>query len=75
MNEVTVGVGAAAILYGFYTLYLHLTSRRGFGKLTAMRETWGRPLGTLIHFVAYTVVPLVFGFTMLLRGLGGKPLF
>lgn len=75
MDVLTVGIGAAAILYALYTLYLRTQQSAKFGKLKAMKERFGDTAGGIIHFVAYSLVPLVFGVVTLLAGLRGQSFF
>lgn len=75
MNPVTVLIGVAAIGFGVYTLYLRSTDPANFGKLTAMKEKFGESTGSLIHLVAYSIVPIVVGVVFLLMGLRGGSLF
>ena len=68
MNINTV-LGIFAIIFGVYTLYVRTTNPGKFGKLQAMKERFGASAGTTIHIVAYSVLPIIFGIVMLLRGL------
>ena len=71
MNPLTVLIGVGAIAYGLYTLLIRSQNPTKFGKLIAMKEQWGEQTGSLIHLVAYSIIPLVFGVVMLFRGLQG----
>ena len=75
MNPITTLIGAAALLYGIYTFYLRATNPAKFGKLEAMKEQWGETAGYAIHVLAYSIVPILFGVVMLMRGLEGGSLF
>ena len=68
MNRVKVIMGAFAILYGIYTAYIRATNPSKFGKLQAMKETWGEKTGTIIHTIFYTIIPLGFGIVMIAFG-------
>lgn len=75
MNLPTVLIGAAAILYGIYTLWARATNPQQFGKLEAMKKQWGPTAGNVVHIVAYSLVPIAVGVVFLLTGLHGRSLF
>lgn len=55
-------IGIAAIGYGAFTLYAHITkNNKFFWKIEPMKKFWGEKVGTAIHFVSYVIVPLVIG--------------
>lgn len=62
-------LGAAAILYGFYTAFARARTPEKFAKLDAMKKQWGERAGTAVHIVAYTVVPIVVGVVLVLTAL------
>ena len=64
---INIIIGIAAIAYGVFTIYARVTNRAGFGKLEAMKERWGSTAGTILHVIAYTVVPIVVGIVLLVR--------
>lgn len=68
-------IGAAAIIFGIYTTYIRATNPAKLGKLEAMKKQWGEGAGTVIHVVAYTVIPIVFGIIMIIFGIRGGALF
>lgn len=75
MNPLTVGIGAAAIAYGLFTLVARAKKPEMFAKLEPMKQRWGPRAGVAIHFVGYTLVPIVFGVISVAAGLAGKSLF
>lgn len=75
MDYITVTVGIAAIAYGLYTLYLRIKSPTSFAKLIAMKAKMGNTAGSLLHFFAYTIVPIVAGCSFIYRGVQGSSLF
>ncbi|MHB0969978.1 MAG: hypothetical protein ACYC7A_17700 [Thermoanaerobaculia bacterium] len=75
MNSVTFGVGIAAIVYGVYTAWARSARPHQFRKLDAMKKSFGESGGTIVHFIAYTVVPIGVGIVFVFRGLAGLPLF
>ena len=72
MNPASLLIGIAAISFGIYTAYVRFTNPSRFGKLEAMQERWGDGTGTVIHTIAYTVVPIIVGLIALIRGLNGQ---
>ena len=75
MNPITIAVGVVALLFGIYTLYLHVRRPEKFAKLKAMQEKFGEKSGYAVHFLAYSVVPIVFGAVMIFAGLHGVSFF
>jgi len=75
MNPISLGIGAASVAFGVYTLILRARRPDKFAKLEAMQKAWGRTLGTIIHVVAYSVVPLLFGVYAILAGLRGHSIY
>jgi hypothetical protein len=56
-------IGIVALGYGLVTLVMRLVQPNSshFGKFGPMKERWGETGGTIVHWVAYTIAPLVFG--------------
>lgn len=79
MNYPTIILGCACACFGLLTLGLRFMSpaiqARWLGKLATMRERFGQALGTLLHVVSYTVVPLAAGVTFILAGRQGVAVF
>ena len=75
MNTTTVGIGAVAILYGIFTLCLRAVSPSSFKKLDAMKKMWGDSAGVGVHFVAYTIIPIVVGAVLVYMGVTGTSNF
>ena len=71
MNPITAGIGAVAILFGVFTAYIRATNPSSLKKLEAMKKMWGNSAGMAIHFVAYTLVPIVAGLVFLICGFMG----
>ena len=71
MNPMTVGLGALIVAYGCYTAYARVKAPHRFHKLDAMKKFWGESAGLAIHFVGYTVVPIVVGIAMIIAGING----
>ena len=71
MNPMTVGLGALIVAYGCYTAYARVKAPHQFHKLDAMKKFWEESAGVAIHFVGYTVVPIVVGIAMIVAGMNG----
>ncbi len=71
MDPVTVGIGALAIAYGIFSGVMRFVKPSMFKKLEPMEEKFGAAAGNTIHFVAYVIVPLGFGISMVIAGLNG----
>ena len=61
MNWITLAFGIFALFYGLYTIYARLKTPDKFGKLEAMRQSYGHKAGTIVHTISYTLIPLVVG--------------
>jgi hypothetical protein len=75
MNWITIGVGVAAFLYGVYTLIMRVKAPEKFGKLEAMKKFWGEKSGLVVHFVGYTLIPMIVGISFVIAGIKGVTLF
>ncbi len=75
MDLVTISVGIAAIGYGMYTAWARRSQPANFWKLEPMKNFWGERGGLAVHFVGYTLIPIVVGILFVLSGLRGVSLF
>jgi hypothetical protein len=71
MNQLTVSVGGLVILFGIVTVVMRFKNPDSFKKLGAMKAKFGNSVGTLIHVVAYTIVPMIVGIVIVQAGLRG----
>ncbi len=71
MDLVTMGLGVVAAGYGVYTGYMRKKDPSKFGKLDAMKRFWGGKTGFAMHFVSYTIMPIVFGVMLIVAGSRG----
>ena len=74
VDPITVLIGASATLFGVYTLFLRFSDPSKLGKLKPMQEQFGARLGSAIHILAYSVVPLGFGVLAIVLGVQGRSL-
>lgn len=64
--------GIFCLVIGFLSIvsYIgHFTGMKlpvSFWKLKPMQERWGKVPGTIVHFIAYVIVPIVVGVFLLL---------
>jgi hypothetical protein len=75
MNLTTILVGVAAVAYGLYAAWARRKTPEKFRKLEPMKKFWGERGGLAVHFVGYTVVPIVFGVALIVAGVRGGSLF
>lgn len=71
MNVGTIAIGLLAIVYGLYTLVLRKKAPEKFGKLVAMQRAWGEKPGLILHWVGYTLVPILVGISFVVTGMHG----
>lgn len=75
MNVTTVLVGVAAIAYGAYTAWARRAKPEQFKKIEPMKRVWGDTGGQVVHFIGYTLVPIIVGVILVLSGLRGGSVF
>jgi len=73
MDVFSLLIGGIAVVLGIATLFARRRQNPNtLKKLTAMRERYGEKTGSMIHLIAYTVLPIVLGLMIiafsLLRG-------
>ena len=61
----TLLIGIVALLYGIATLVLRQTRPQTFLKLGIMRKRFGDRTGTLIHTLAYSILPIYIGVSLI----------
>lgn len=63
----TIFLGVFALGYGLFSLYARITGdNSGFKKLPAMQKAFGYIPGLIIHWIFYTIVPIVLGALILI---------
>lgn len=75
MNYTTVVIGAAAVLYGVYTVWARKAKPEQFWKLDSMKRAYGERAGSVVHVVGYTVIPIIMGIVFIVLGMSGGSLF
>ena len=71
MQYTTLALGSAILLFAFYTAIMSIKSPQELIKLKYMRAKMGMKAGTIVHTIAYVVVPLIFSLFVLNAGIGG----
>lgn len=74
MDIVTISAGAIVIIFGIYTFYARIKTPDKLAKLQAMQEKFGKGVGTTVHTIAYSVLPVIFGGILVNSGLNGVSL-
>lgn len=63
------------VAYGLLTTLLRILRPGVFSKLGPMKDRWGDRAGFWMHVFGYSVVPIVVGAVIAIRGWGGAALF
>ncbi len=71
MQYTTLALGTAIIFFGCYTALMSIKSPDDLIRLKYMKAKLGIKAGTIIHFVAYVIVPLIFGYFIVRAGIDG----
>jgi hypothetical protein len=75
MNSPTIIIGVVVALFGCSTIVLRHTHTQWFKKLGPMKEKFGQTGGYIIHFIGYSLVPIVLGGAMIYSGMQGVSFF
>lgn len=54
-------IGVLCLAYGICTLILRKKKPESFSKLEAMKRAYGERTGYAIHFIAYSIMPILVG--------------
>jgi hypothetical protein len=65
----------AAVLYGAYTAWARHANPQQFWKIDPMKRAYGPRAGVIIHVIGYTIVPIIVGIVLIIRGLQGGSIF
>lgn len=71
------GISSPQLAMGLFSLYVFLVSAfrlmadEEFPRLAAMKRSWGRTQGLVMHFVSNVGLPMVLGIVFLSRGVVG----
>jgi len=71
MQYTTLALASFIILFGVYTATTSIKSPDELNKLKYMRDKLGMKTGTIVHTVAYVLVPFLFGYFMFKAGANG----
>jgi len=63
--ELNTMIGFFAVAFGLYTLVARQLAPHQFAKLGPMKEKFGDKVGFVVHFLGYTLIPLIVGGVLL----------
>lgn len=75
MDPVTFFIGLAMVLFGIFTSWLRLKKPEKLGKLKILQEKCGEVWGSILHIIAYTLIPIIAGTMFIVVGLKGYAIF
>ncbi|MBR4135108.1 MAG: hypothetical protein IKU03_01665 [Bacteroidales bacterium] len=61
MNIFSLLFGIFAIGFGLFSLFYRKSHPEKFGKLQKMQERFGEKTGYIIHWIYYTLIPILLG--------------
>ena len=63
-------IGIFCIFFGILTLIGRIFKiEKMFNKLNKMKEFWGDRAGSIIHFIGYTVIPIIIGIVLIIKNI------
>lgn len=71
MQYSTLILGFFIVFFGLYTTVMTFKSPQELIKLKYMRAKLGLKAGTIVHSIAYVVIPFLFGYFVLKAGFDG----
>lgn len=71
MNTTSMALGATFVVIGLVVAVVRQTRPAALGKLGRMQQTWGEGAGWWVHFVFYTVMPILAGAVFMFAGTRG----
>jgi hypothetical protein len=72
MNTITITIGFVIVAYAVTVFILRLKGKENFfKKLSHMKEKFGDKTGSIIHYVSYVLIPLIFGLIIIYSGCKG----
>ncbi len=75
MNLLLIAFGFAILGFGAWAFTVRFSNPMVFGRLEAMQETLGEVTGTMLHLVAFTLLPIALGLMCINAGIRGTSLF
>lgn len=70
IDWISILFGVLALVYGIYNLINRQKKPETFKKLIAMKKIFGDNAGSIIHFVAYGILPIVLSVMMFMKAFG-----
>ncbi len=74
-NIITIVIGFCFFGYGIFSGIMRVTKPEYFKKLEPMRRAYGEKAGSVVHFIGYVLIPIVFGIFLVVSGITGKKIF
>jgi len=71
VDPITTFLGVLLLGFGAYNAYARFRDPSKLGKLEPLRKLMGPKLGGVVHFAAYTVVPIAAGILFVVSGMRG----
>jgi hypothetical protein len=72
MNLLTIAIGLLPFAYAVYVLILRLQGKDDkFMKLGPMKRKFGDKAGSIVHYIAYFLIPLIIGLVIIVSGIAG----
>ena len=75
MNLMLIAVGLVVAGFGAWSFVVRFSSPLVFGRLEAMQQKLGSAAGTVLHLVAFTLLPIALGLFCIDAGIRGSSLF
>ena len=67
-----VGLAILTIGYGIFTTVIRIVKPTMLKKYIYMQKKYGNRIGFIIHFVAYSLLPMLFGVLLIIKQVLGN---
>lgn len=74
MNLRLIIIGLIFSGYGIFSGVIRVKKPEYFKKLEPMIKAYGDKIGNRVHFIGYVIVPVIFGFVLIISGITGVKL-
>lgn len=72
MQYTTIALATFILLFALSTAYGSIKKPKELVRLMYMQSKLGKKTGTIIHTLVYVIVPVIFGYFMLVAGIAGE---